>query len=563
MSKIISGKFLQKRLTCWILSLVFILFSFAPAFYELYQKKNLPANRVFVWEHNYMFDYNFYLSRIRQAYEGKWLVVEKYYNTPHSGSLLQILYLVIGKIGLLLKLTPSLSYHLSRFILGLAFLLIIGTVASRILAGKWGILAFILIVTTGSWPVLVKAGNFYRFATYMGWWSVIDSLQRLTTLPHVLFGQMLLFLLVYQYTLSSGKWQIREQIIGSISGLVMGLVFPPAVLILIVVLGVQSFLELITNFSNHQKMKSWITAKILPRLILTAVSAVSLIYLAFIVKVYPWKALAEFDVKHRFIMPYWDYFLALGPNALLAIAGMILVLYRFENKFIPFVSWIIGVILLFIVFENVPEQSALRFTESALHIPIGILATYFIYSIWQKIRASKVQLRRPLQFMLKSVISLNIIMGILVMLSNVLWLTDQVNAKRTGSFIVPTGAQIIYPLKDFMEGIYYLGDNSKVEDIVLAYETAGNFIPAYAGNFVYLGHANTPQEDEKKATAQKFFSGQMKAGEAEEFIKKENIKFVYFGPQEREFANSKDLPKIYPFLALIYQNSQVRVYTAQ
>lgn len=80
-----------------LLSVLFVLFSFTPTLLEIYNAKLLPPNREFTLEHNYMFDYNFYLSRIREGQEGRWTVVEKYYNMPHSGSLFQIFYLFFRK----------------------------------------------------------------------------------------------------------------------------------------------------------------------------------------------------------------------------------------------------------------------------------------------------------------------------------------------------------------------------------------------------------------------------------------------------------------------------------
>ena len=52
-----------------LLSLLFTLFSFTPTFIEIASRFLVPKERAFLLEHNYLFDYNFYLSRIRQGYE--------------------------------------------------------------------------------------------------------------------------------------------------------------------------------------------------------------------------------------------------------------------------------------------------------------------------------------------------------------------------------------------------------------------------------------------------------------------------------------------------------------
>ena len=79
----------------------------------------------------------------------------------------------------------------------------------------------------------------------------------------------------------------------------------------------------------------------------------------------------------------------------------------------------------------------------------------------------------------------------------------------------------MYPLTDFWSAIMWLETNTHHSSIVLSKITAGNYIPAYAGNFVYLGHnPESPFFDEKVAQADRFFSGQMTSDEAKQFIKK-------------------------------------------
>lgn len=153
-----------------------------------------------------------------------------------------------------------------------------------------------------------------------------------------------------------------------------------------------------------------------------------------------------------------------------------------------------------------------------------------------------------------------IMMSLGVMLSSLGWQIDQVKGKREGTWLYPVGTQLVYPLKDFMDGINFLKDNTKASDIVLAYEAAGNYIPAYAGNFVYLGHANTPNEDGKLVIANKFFSGKMTQDEAKNFLTRENVKYIYFGPQERDLGRIVDLKAIYSFISEVYSNLEVRVY---
>jgi hypothetical protein len=538
----------------FLLSLFFVILSFSPSLYEIYHAKDLPESREFVLEHNYMFDYNFYLSRIREGQEGRFLVVEKYYNQPHQGSLFQISYLLMGKIGGLFSLSPPVVYHAARLILGFILLFLIGRYVMKLFSGWWPIVVYLFAITAGSWPILVKIPHFWRFATYMGWWSASDSLQRITFLPHVILGQIFILLFIWRFSDNDDQLlKFLRLLIWGMVGFVAGIIFPPTLIVVYTVFGVMSFLEILFEGSLAMRFRLRVTA----RIIFILLSSLSFVYLQLIFKVKPWNVLALFDVKHRTLLPYMDYALSLGPMLPLGILGLIIALFRKEKKLTSVVSWVLSIGILFFIFEYIPQQSPLRFTEAAINIPLGILAAYLLLQFW---KLGERYRQRGVKVITVITVIVVISLGLGVMVSMVGWLTDQAYSKRTGSWTVPTGTQLIYPLKDFMAAIYFLRDQTKKEAVVLTSETAGNFIPAYSGNFVYLGHANTPNEEEKRAVVQQFFAGKMTKDEAKEFLQKERISYIYFGPQEKEAGNIKDLGSIYPLISPVYSNNQVVIY---
>lgn len=549
---------MSKKVIFSLLSFLFVIFSFSPSLYEIYSRNKLPAEREFVLEHNYMFDFNFYLSRIRQGQEGRWLVVEKYYNEPHNGSLLQIFYLYLGKVGGIFRLSPTIIYHLSRLIVGFIFLILIASYTRRLFDLKWSIIAFLLVVTAGSFPVLVWGNGFPRFATYMGWWSAIDSLQRISFIPHILLGQIGLLLIIFRFGENKlFKW--LKLLMWGIVGFVVGIIFPPTLIVLYVIFIVLSLLELTWQKRKEERIlffKDWLEEKGISRLVFILFSIPSLVYLQLIVRIPPWSALPLFDIQHRFLLPYKEYFLALGPMLPLGLLGLLLVLYKRELKFYPMIAWVLSIFALFRLFENFPQQSPLRFTEAAIHIPLGILAGYFFQYLLEKLGKHGRWGKRILWGMMGFVI----IMGLGVMVSMMGWLTDQAYSKRLGGWQVPIGAQLVYPLKDFMEGIYYLRDHTNKSAVILGYITAGNYIPAYAGNFVYLGHANTPDEDGKEKIAAKFFRGEMSLIEGSNFLITNRISYIFFGPQEKELGGIDDIMRVYPFLQSLHFNSRVNIY---
>ncbi len=551
--------------TLILLSFFFVFLSFYPTLNEIQQAKNLPKDRVFELVHNYVFDYNFYLSRIREGQEGKWLVSEKYFSQPHKGSLFQILYLLLGKLGGLGGVGPPAVYHISRLLMGLMLLMLIGKLVQSLFTGWWQLVGYFFVVTAGSWPILTKlADNTYRLSSHWGGWSVIDPLQRITFMPHVLLGQIFLVLFVWKFGLDkTNRTNKTNMILWGAIGLVAGIIFPPVLVTIYVILGVQTILEIIQSKSLK------LPKSLRERSIFVFFSLPALLYLQVMFKIEPWQALAVFDVQHRSVLPYAEYALALGPMLPLGILGGLVVLGKWgglgkmgekEEKLIPFVSWVLALGLLFAIFERVPQQSPTRFTQMLINVPLGIMGTYLLYSVWtfyDKYKRSHLSVIKVGIGLLTGAI---ILTGLGIMMSMVGWKTDEVRGKVEGTWLYPVGVQLVYPLKDFMDGIEFLRLNTKTTDVVLAFEAAGNYIPAYAGNYVYLGHANTPDEDGKLKIAARFFKGEMSLDEAKTFLTRENIRYIYFGPQERELGGIKDLVNDYTFLNLIYSNNQVVIY---
>src|SRR3989338_6243005 len=95
----------------------------------------------------------------------------------------------------------------------------------------------------------------------MEWWSNIDALQRISFIPHILFGQVVSFFLLYQLTLNQNKYgsgqAINNLIFYIFLGNLAGLVFPPS---LITLNGVLILTVLIKIVKKHTGLLGyWVT----------------------------------------------------------------------------------------------------------------------------------------------------------------------------------------------------------------------------------------------------------------------------------------------------------------
>src|SRR3989338_4733186 len=408
-----------------VLLLFFLFFSFYPTLYEISQSPKLKIkNRDFILEHNYYWpDFNLYLSKVRQGYENRWLAVEKYTSEPHRGSIIQIFYLYLGKIGSILKIEPNYAYQLGRIIFSPLLLIIILLLITFYFRNPlWQILAFIITIISGSFPNIVVTNGQMQISRYMEWWSNIDSLQRLAFIPHILFGQVVSFYLLYKLTINrptTNDQRLKTLFFYILLANATGLVFPPS---LITLLGVLILLEII-NFIK----KKYIIRNIPPQrdpasggtLYLILFSLPALLYLFFTTKFLPWSALVNFHRNHPMMVPLDQYILGTGPIIFLGFLGSILAIMNRKRQYYPLILWIVVTFLFASLFSVVKEQSPLRFTQTGIFIPLGILGSYLLLEIWRFIKS----------FYFYPIITIYIFGSLLMMQNSLKWQTNFMNQR--------------------------------------------------------------------------------------------------------------------------------------
>lgn len=549
----------------FLLSLFFVLFSFYPTWYEIANRNRLDNTRYFELVHNFYTDYNFYLSRIRQGIEGSPTVYEKYTSEPHVGSYIHVMYLAMGWVGSWVRVPWGRSgdvYHVARLVLGMGLLLAISAFVRSCLKKEWAILGFLLAVTASTWPTLVHVEGSLRWGGYMSWWSVMDSLQRITFVPHLLAGQILIVVLMFLGSDVAILARPSNWVFLGILAFILGFIFPPGFIFLgagYVMLVALEFLFMYREHKGAIRLVPWLLRHAIPRVMILMIGVPALLYLQVMVSFYPWKALAEADILHPLPWNLVEYIKALGPMLPLGLVGLLVAVARREQRMLGCVGWVLVWVLLLWVFQYIPAQSPLRFSEMIPHVPLGILTAYLFYELFKGMHRS-----------VKGVAVIAIIapfilvlLGVSEMYSAWLWERDFVEHKIDAAFpLVPTGSYVMYPLKDFIAAIGFIQDATSRSTVILSETTAGNYIPVYSGNTVYVGHANTVHKDEKEANVHAFFSGEMKPAEAATWLSKENLQYIFFGPQEKEDARVGDLAKLYPFVQSIYSNDYVTVYKA-
>src|ERR1700690_369723 len=271
------------------LIIFFILFSMVPTFYEYVNAWKVKPIRFFELVHNFPTDYNLYLSKIRQGKEGAWLATEKYTAEPHDGSLSQVLYVFIGRVSDWAHVqTPYLwiSYHVMRVFFGALLLWVMWKICQWVFPTfSWQIISFVLATTASTWPKFESVNGWPRFGGYMPWYTVVDSMQRTTFLPHVMFGQAMLAFIIWVF---AGGFITRKHpgnwVFLGVVGIVAGIVFPPAILFLYGMLGFLTLTELVPFVKNKEIWKpskafiAYLKDKIFGRVVFGLMTFPTLVY---------------------------------------------------------------------------------------------------------------------------------------------------------------------------------------------------------------------------------------------------------------------------------------------
>lgn len=545
---------LIKKYFIFIFVFLFLFLSFLPNIYEASVANLLSKDRTMVWgEHVYTYDYNVYLSKIRQGQEGRWKVVDKYDNHPQQkGAFLQMLYLLSGKVTGPLGFSPPLTYHLMRVVTSVFWITMIIFLNIYFLKKLSLInLGVVISLLTAGFPVFYQFQNQWWIRSYMDWWQELDVLKRISFIPHDALNYI--FISVFTIFLSQID-KDKKYFIALCLLLFISVFIHPTAAILFIISWTLYYLIKTIWYRALEKDK---IIKILKQtaVVFTAV-LIPLLYIKIVTNSYPWKSLLDFDQNNRLTLNVRDYILALGPIFFTGVAGGFLVIAKKKQELLGLVTWIAGVSVAIILFKFFPYQSELRFIQTANHIPLAILSAYLLQELWKGAGSSI----RVIKVIMVITIIMIIINGLAQIYFSLKAQVQFINQRALATLpLVPYPPQVMYPLTDFYNGLKWLETKTDHSTVVLAKITVGNYIPAYSGNFVYLGHGSeTPHYDQRQQMVDEFFSGNLSEKQAYQFLKTENISYVFYGPQEKE-NSAKDI-SAYPFLTASYQSPMVIIY---
>ena len=494
----------------------------------------------------------YYIALTRFGMGTDWLLKIPYVVDNHQGSIIQIFFLLLGKISIISGIGPAEAIALSRIFGGMLYSFSVVLLFRFLLPKIQARFAFILFLITEPFPTINLLQPISDWG-FMNWiWHFGEAVRKISVMPpHYTIGRGLVILSIYFFLIFLRNTRFRNAVI---SGLIMtaaGIIYPPPVFIL--------FVSLITGFSlcviSDRKYRDFFLSKIKKRLLglilftLCALLPLTLLKIE-IAKGFPWNRWNEVELGWNTTYMNFEanYLLMLGlPLLLIPFSLKILLVKdkRFYEKLLVFI-WFLSPFLLF-PFANLLRLGKFRFIEGAQIVPESILALwgfqYFLEYLSKFLKSRYVHYFK--------IIFITVIFGnfFLYTAASTYFSTWTLWGYNTNVYITPGE----------LEALSFIERNVRSDSIVLADLYPSNFIPAFAQVRTVIGFPDFYKDNYDYLTDQNnindILSGKMPENEARKYIKRRNVDFVY---KQTPAANSVSL---YPSLMEeIFNNKKIAIY---
>jgi hypothetical protein len=476
-----------------------------------------------------------YPSFIKQGQDGAWGVIDSHTTRKTPVVYTQLFFIFVGKIGHIVGIDAVPMFQLTQVASAL-FLFIAGYwFVTKTLPSKFHIPALLAMFVLENGPLLQTI----KLTSIGPSWEGHMLIPRYFELPHHSAGMATGLLSLGFYFLYLKKSSIKSLLFMSFWALISLIILPPY----ITFLAACGVFPLTLWEITHKRYKHPLIAA---GILVLLVGIVGLLMRHEFAKGLPWSAftIAEKEwytttsilwVYAQSLIFYIPWFLALGVG----ITSWWKAWDTDRKRLVILLGGFIAIPIALIPFAQYTwfPFANFRLVDGYGYIPAGILVAITLVSLLKKQR-----ILAMVAFVTTILLSLVCTIGFVYYIAgmqNILW---------------PN----VYPAVDSWKGILATRSLPKNAGIMTT-QFYGEIIPAYANLRVYLGSAHNKVDwPERKILSQTFYEGKMETSKAKAFLKREDISYVYWGPDEQQYLQT---PEFYPdLLTPVYMNSIVVVF---
>lgn len=522
-----------------LLALLVIIITASPFVYGYIV--SVKEDLVFSGIHHYApGDTNVFLSMIEQVKQGNNVFINLYTSEPQLRAQINPLWLSVGWLAKLFNLPNLLALHIARSLWIMIFCFVAYLFIAYFFQDKIKrkiIIIFILFSSGLGFlfnQILYDQNNIYEHPTDI-WVTESITFSTLFHSPHLIASLTLIILTFLLMLMSFEKNKYLYSVLGGFSCLLMLSFHPFNGPTIYGVLGVYLLFLFIKN-----KKIMWTYLKHFAILCLIPLPAVLYYFLIYEAD----EIVRNWNAQNILPSPsVWMYLIGYGLLLSLLIFGIWKIVKKYDQKRIFIVLWFFtSAVLLYI-----PLSFQRRLSEG-LHIPIAILAAIGIISILNYISQKRGQ-------------NSNLIVGLIIFFSIFLPMT---NLQVIGQdFYLFTKSKdnpyYFYMYQGEKEAMNWLRDNLSKEEKVFSSMLTGNFIPAYSGRVVWIGHSPQTADLANKIELQNWFwENDSEIEKKYDLLKSYDLDYLYYGGEEKNLGTFDPATKNY--LREVFWNNKVVIY---
>jgi len=526
-----------------LLSIVMILIFGLPC---IYAYLNAPVGYFYNGLHTLTpGDYPVYFSYINQIKAGHWELRDYFTSEAQPLGLLNFFWLAIGLMARLFSLPADIAFHLARFLLIPLFFIIFYIFTSYFFTSKNQRKLAVLFIAFSSGIGTFFASYFLKYpfslddATYKWpldfWIPELNVFSILSHSPHIIFSFILMVAFILLMLLAWDNHNYWYSMAAGIVGFVWfnfhPFFFPYVVFILLPYL-----IYLIVKTKKIKLAGHYVLAMIL--------SSPFVFYHYYKIKT---DLVIGARASQNILLtpPFLFVFLGFGFLLIFSVIAIVYLAQKkllFKNsKHVFLVIWLIA--SLFLIYAPIFFQR--RFLMG-MQIPMVFLIVILLAD-WVKSHPNSKILANKFLFI--------VLFVIFFCFSSFFNLVRDV-------YYFHTHFYHFYLPQEFKTGLNWLNDNNQANKAILSYELTGEFIPGYINQPAYLAHGiETINYQDKRNEVYKFFADQFSEDQAREFLKTNQIGYVFFTDLERTYGQIKPAGKDY--LQLVYSAGQVEIYAVK
>jgi len=526
-----------------LITAIAVLLSTLPYFYGYFISADY-----FLWSNYTNFgDISVYESLINQAATGRLFFDNLFTSEFKNSFFFQPLFLALGLFSRITGISSALTLQLGRIFLASLFLVFSYIFIAYFLNSKLARKICFLLMCFGAGIGALVSPPYHQLISYLGHRELFLTTPADLYLPEAnifsnifyspLLPLALLLDLLVLYLFINTDLKLSRRLATALYFLVvfLGFIHPFDLIALAAITSFFVGLIILRQFLTNQKQES-LKLYLAKFLIIVLAIISSAIYYLVLIKFDPsFSSWSSQNITES--PPLANMLLGYGFLFLLAVLSLARLNFK-DNKNIFLVSWIF--IILF--FAYIPFQYQRRLLSSVF-IPICILAALV--------------LSLGLEFLFRRLknnffrFSLILLIILLFSLSNIstVWSNVVLYNQPDGGF---------YLSKDYFGALEWFKD--KEDQVILATPFISNSVPAISLNKVYVGHVIQSFEYERKYKEVKdwFFKSNIDDFAKQEWLFRQNIDYIIFGPLEKSLGNFNPGQKNY--LKRIYLNSTVAIY---